>query len=202
MGTPIVSWEGLPAVLRAFPFLLIIVIGLLAACNNGSDPSAEEAPTMVRQQPGVVQNDAQQDEEPEYDPGPYFTPRRESPSDPATFAPAEQIGDFRRIQLRGTCLRAMGQQSQYINSENQVVHLSCRFMLKSEDAQNAIQQIVTNNGLTGEPILMKIQGDESFLLGPSGEGFTYAWNHGQWLFVARSPSGRSPLDSFMEALPF
>ena len=194
---------------KASPLLIVIVIGLLAACNNNDNndannasPIAEETPTLVRQQPAPIQQqDTQEpDEEPDYDPGPYFTPRRQSPGDPATFVPAEQIGDFTQIQLRGNCLR--GQQSQYINSDNQVVHLTCRFMLRSEDAQNAIREIVTTNGLTGDPILMKIQGDESFLLGPSGNGFTYAWNHGQWFFIARSPVGRPALDSFMEALPF
>ena len=194
---------------KVFPLLMLIVI--LTACNNDNDasnenntePQASATPTLVRQQPGPIQNDTEQDEpEIEYDPGPYFTPRRESPTDPATFVPEELIGDFTRIQLRGTCLRASGQQSQYINSENQVVHLTCRFMLKSEDARNAIQEIVANNGITGDPILMKLQGDESFLLGPSGNGFTYAWTHDQWFFVARSPLGRPPLDSFMEALPF
>ena len=196
---------------KVFPFLMIIVI--LAACNGNNNDASNESnaqaqtgatPTLVRQQPAVnTQQDQEEDQaETEYDPGPYFTPRRASPADPVTFMPEEQIGDFMRIQLRGTCLRASGQQSQYINSENQVVHLNCRFMLRSEDARNAVQQIVTGNGLTGEPILMELQGEESFVLGPSGDGFTYAWTHGQWFFVARSPVGRPPLDSFMEALPF
>lgn len=195
---------------KVLPFLMVIVIGLLAACNNGDSsnandptPATESTATLVRQQPGVSQNaDEEQNEEPEYDPGPYFTPRRESPTDPANFVPPEQVGDFTQIQLRGSCLRASGQQSQYINSENQVVHLSCQFMLRSQDAQNAIQELITVSGLTGDPILTKIQGDESFVLGPSGNGFTYAWNHGQWFFVARSAEGRAALDSFMEDLPF
>jgi len=208
--------EGLASVHKVFPFLMVIVIGLLAACNNGTASNAdnantaentenadnsEQVPTLGRPQ-SSGNPDQEQDAEPEYDPGPYFTPRRESPIDPATFVPPEQIGDFTQLQLRGNCLGAQGQQSQYINSENQVVHFSCRFMLRSQDAQDAIRQFTATNGLTGDPILTKIQGDESFVLGPSGNGFTYAWNHGQWLFVARSAEGRPPLDSFMEDLPF
>jgi hypothetical protein len=139
---------------------------------------------------------------PNYDPGPYFTPRRQSPPDPSTFVPDVQIGDFTRASLQGNCQRSSGQSSRYGSSGGAIIYLSCQFMNSSSAAYNLVAGIPNDQILSGEPIVMKLQGDESFILGASGEGFLYIWTHGPWLFTARSPNGREPLDAFMQAFPY
>lgn len=139
---------------------------------------------------------------PKYDPGPYFTPLRSRPEDPITFVPAETVGEFTRYQVNGTCLSLQGQTSYYTNAENATIQFSCQFKANPQQAQTAIRDLSTSNAITGEVLLMKLQGEESFLLAPSGDGFLYAWTHGHWLFIARSPIGRAPLDNFMQALPY
>jgi hypothetical protein len=139
---------------------------------------------------------------PNYDPGPYFTPRRASPADPATFVPDEQVGDFTRIEVSGNCLRSSGQSSRYLNADGEVIYLTCQFMDNPLQAYNAIASISQANVLTGDPIMQKLQDNESFVLGAAGAGFLYGWTHRNWLFLARSPQGREPLDAFMQAFPY
>lgn len=137
-----------------------------------------------------------------YDPGPYFTPRRPSPSDPITFMAPNLVGEFTRYQLQGNCQNPDGQRSAYADAEYQTVQLTCYFMPTLEAAQTHLKTLSASDSLSEAPLLFRLQGEESFLLGASGDGFIYAWTHGLWVLVARSPQGREPLDNFMASFPY
>jgi hypothetical protein len=205
--------------------LYLFLILLLGACGGGdaakpstddnpaNQPSAtplsnqdriataavlsQQTPTIPVEPPTVTPPPT-----PNYDPGPYFTPRRQSPLDPATFVPDEQVGDFTRVEVSGNCLRTSGQSSRYMNTDGEVIYLTCQFMDNPLQAYNVIASITQANVLMGDPIMHKLQDNESFVLGATGEGFLYGWTHRNWLFLARSPLGREALDDFMQAFPY
>lgn len=155
-----------------------------------------------------------------FDPGPYFTPNRPGPEGPAAaFSPPEQVADFRRFQLWGQCEGAAGQTAYYTRAAIQstpaldpqnpapspdplslaTLSLTCRYLEYAAQGQTAIEMLLAE--LSGPPLFMALQGEKSFLLGQSGTGYLYAWTQGRWLFLARSPQGRAPLDDFMQAFP-
>lgn len=138
----------------------------------------------------------------QYDPGPYGTPNRPRPEGPETFLPEEQIGDFTRFQVRGSCLNPDGQISTYQQATTGTLQLTCRYLRTADRATAALTEISRSNLLTETPLFLKFQGESSFLLAHSGTGFVYAWTHGNWLFVARSTVGRTALDQFMQAFPY
>lgn len=135
------------------------------------------------------------------DPGPYFTPQRTSPDvSPLEFAPPEEVGDFMRVQLRGSCNLGNGQASEYLDTNNQMVYLTCQYAKDGEAAKNYISRLP--EVFKAEPIQLKLQGEKSFVLLPSGNGFVYGWTQGAWYFTARSLNGRETLDSFMQNFPY
>jgi hypothetical protein len=111
------------------------------------------------------------------------------------------VGNFSRYQLRGNCQTPEGQHSAYSDPAYQTIQLTCLVMPSLEAAQGYLQDLSTSASLSEPPLLFRLQGEASFLLGASGQGFIYAWTHGLWVFVARSPQGRDPLDEFMASFP-
>jgi len=175
--------------------LILFLLLFLAACGGKAQqtdptPAPAQQPTSFSATPST------------YDPGPYFTPRRPAPEDPATFQPAAAYGDFAQKDSSGNCLQQRGLNSQYQNEAGETIYFACRFMTRQLEAQQAVASVVEANTLSGDPLAYEIQGDESFVLGASGNGFVYAWTHGQWFFLVRSNQGRPPLDAFMQSLPF
>gem|GEM_PF-3768984 len=199
---------------------------LLAACNgNGDTPSANDgredaaptptltnaerieisqtlaalqsstdipAPTLTSDVTGVP-----------IDPGPYFTPQRPSPSGaPIDFMPPEDVAGFQQYWLRGVCQSDVGQTTSYQNEAFEVVQLQCLYRNSARLAQNEIQILAESGAITGDPLLYKLQGGTSFILGATGDGFLYGWTHDNWVFIVRSPLGRAPLDTFMQAFPY
>ncbi len=171
-----------------YSFLLLVI---LVACTDDPDPipGAENPPP--------VENRARPTPVVDYDPGPYFTPNREAPTNPAAFVPAESLGAFTRTHLSGRCPHTNGLQSLYQNPNNNIVILYCYYMPTPLDTLNRLRGLLESGALQGEPIFFEIQGDASFTMGEAAPGVLYAWTHARWLFIAHSLSGRAALDDFM-----
>lgn len=180
-----------------FLLLYSLIAILLTACGKTSvsptpaSPDASPSPILTTTP-----------DSPSYDPGPYFTPQRSAPEDPATFQPAETLASFQRTQLTGSCSQARGLSSEYINQAGDRIRFVCSYHDSPEAARAAIQKLIDNKILTDEPIFLKFQEGENFLLGISGESVLYAWTHDRWFFLAHSFGGRLSLDAFMQALSY
>ena len=185
-------------------YLVLLLVAVLAAC--GGDDDSDTAANNDRAAPDAAVNTSGNAPAPNvevtYDPGPYFTPRRVAPENPQSFVPDEQIGAFRRTTLTGSCTDRNGMTGQYVDEASNIVYLQCQYLTRQNSAADAIEALVRNNVLTGQPIVIKLQGAESFLLGTSGQAYVFAWTHEHWFFLVRSLYGRAALDAFMEAFPY
>jgi hypothetical protein len=172
---------------------LLLLIGILSACG-GQPPTV--APSLPPNTPAPTLTPTAF-----LDPGPYFTPLRQPPRDPATFIPPDQVGDFTLIQVNGFCHQSSGQSSTYTSPRSETLSLQCFYLANADYARAKLQTLMVGGTLSSDPLFYTDQGAESFLLGQVGAGFLYAWTHGRWYFMARSLQGRTALDTFMTQFP-
>jgi len=187
--------------------ILWAVVGLmviLSACDSGEPESSDTDQSTADNPQGQNIDDSSGNVTSgiTYDPGPYFTPQRERPQNPAGFNPPAELGNFTRVISRGSCISAQGQTSHYATEDFQTVVLTCRYFSSASQARLEIERLGNSRMFASPPIFMELQGEKSFVLGETGEGFIYAWTHSNWLFIAHSLTGREPLDAFMAEFPY
>ncbi|HLA43104.1 MAG TPA: hypothetical protein VJZ27_06695 [Aggregatilineales bacterium] len=186
-------------------YLVLLFTALLAGCggdDDAVDSSDSDTESDTENSAQVTDGNEAENIAVTYDPGPYFTPRRSAPENPQTFIPDEQVDAFRRTTLSGSCTDQGGLTAQYVDETNSIVYLQCRYLNRGNSAEDAIQELISGNTLTGQPIVLKLQGAESFLLGTSGQAYVFAWTHENWFFLVRSLYGRESLDAFMGAFSY
>ncbi|MFP4323479.1 MAG: hypothetical protein ACLFTK_13590 [Anaerolineales bacterium] len=172
----------------------------LVGCAGADD--APEATANAMPSAALADDAPPPDDEPRpYDPGPYFTPSRQAPSNPAAFVPPAEVGPFTQTYISGRCPQRDGLQSLYQNPDNRIVILYCYHTLTPAEALSRLRGLRDSGAIAGEPIFFEIQDGKSFALGDATPGTLYAWTHERWVFIAHSLGGRAALDAFMEAFP-